>query len=239
MQQKIKRFYKTASAAPVPGLTEGGGFTVLLDGRPLRTPAKAPLVLPGEALAAAIAAEWQGQEGTVDPQAMPLNALACTAIDVVRPQRGQIVDDLVGFGGHDQLCYWTDETGELLRRQQQHWQPLLDWAAAELGAPLRKTCGIVSQAQPEASLEALRRAIEAHDDLALTALAAAAKAASSVLIGLALAKRRIDAAEAFRLSQLDELYQAERWGEDAEAAARREFLRQELESARRFLDLLS
>ncbi|GAB4369480.1 MAG: ATPase [Kiloniellaceae bacterium] len=239
MQQKIKRFYKSASAGPAPESSGDGGFTVLLDGRPLRTPAKALLVLPAEALAAAIAAEWQGQEGEVDPQAMPLNALACTAIDVVRPQRGQIVEDLVGFGGHDLLCYWTDETGELLRRQQQHWQPLLDWAAADLGAPLKKTCGVISQAQPEASLQALRRAIEAHDDLALTGLAAAAKAAGSVILGLALARGRIDAAEAFRLSQLDELYQAERWGEDAEAAARREALRRELESARRFLDLIA
>lgn len=239
MQQKVKRFYKTASAGPAPESSGAGGFTVLLDGRPLRTPAKALLVLPAEALAAAIAAEWQGQEGEVDPQAMPLNALACTAIDVVRPQRGQIVEDLVGFGGHDLLCYWTDETGELLRRQQQHWQPLLDWAAADLDAPLKKTCGVISQAQSDASLAALRRAIEAHDDLALTGLAAAAKAAGSVILGLALARRRLDAAEAFRLSQLDELYQAERWGEDAEAAARREALRRELESARRFLDLIS
>jgi len=239
MQQKIKRFYKTASAAPAADSPEGGGFTVLLDGRPLRTPAKVPLVVPAEALAAAIAAEWQAQEGEVDPQAMPLNALACTAIDVVRPQRAQIVEDLVGFGGHDLLCYWTDETGELLRRQQQYWQPLLDWAAAVLAAPLKKTCGIVSQPQPEESLQALRRAIEAHDDLALTGLAAAAKAAGSVVLGLALAMGRIDAAEAFRLSQLDELYQAERWGEDAEATARRAALRRELESARHFLDFLN
>jgi chaperone required for assembly of F1-ATPase len=239
MPQKIKRFYKSASAAPAPDTHPGGGFTVLLDARPLRTPAKAPLVMPSAALAAAVAEEWQGQEGEVDPQGMPLNALACTAIDVVRPQREQIIADLVGFGGHDLLCYWTDEAGELLRRQQQAWQPLLDWAAEDLGAPLKKTCGIVSQPQPEESLRALQRAIQAHDDLALTGLAAAAKSAASVILGLALARGRIDAEEAFRLSQLDELYQAERWGEDAEAAARRAALRQELLSARRFLDLLS
>ena len=145
---------------------------------------------------------------------------------------------LIGIGGHDLLCYWTDETGELLRRQQQDWQPLLDWAAEDLGAPLKKTCGIVSQTQPGESLAALRKAIDAHDDLALTGLAAAAKAAGSVVLALAVSRGRLDAAEAFRLSQLDELYQAERWGEDAEAMARRGALRQELESARRFLDLL-
>jgi chaperone required for assembly of F1-ATPase len=234
MQQKVKRFYKAAAAAPAAG----GGFTVLLDGRPLRTPAKAPLVVPAEALAAAITDEWQGQGDEVDPRAMPLNALTCTAIDIVMPQRRQIVEDLLGFGGHDLLCYWTDETGELLRRQQQHWQPLLDWSAKDLGAPLQKTCGIASQAQPAASLAALERAVAAHDDLALTGLAAAVKAAGSLVLGLALARGRIDAAEAFTLSQLDELYQAERWGEDAEAAKVRAALRRELDAARRFLDLL-
>jgi chaperone required for assembly of F1-ATPase len=234
MQQKIKRFYKTATAAPAAQ----GGFAVLLDGRPLRTPARTPLVVPAEALAAAVAAEWQGQGEEVVPQAMPLNALACTAIDIVAPQRCRIVEDLLGFGGHDLLCYWTDETGELLRRQQRLWQPLLDWAAAELGAPLHKTCGIVSRDQPAASLAALERAVEAHDDLALTALAAAAKAAGSLVIGLALSRGRIAAAEAFTLSQLDELYQAERWGKDAEAAKRLEALRLELESAARFLELV-
>ncbi|MGD1878469.1 MAG: ATP12 family chaperone protein [Kiloniellaceae bacterium] len=243
MQQKIKRFYKTASAVPAPeaSATEDsapGGFAVVLDGRPVRTPGRAALVLPTQVLAAAIAEEWQNQPEEVDPPSMPLNALACTAIDIVRPHRVQIVEDLLGFGGHDMLCYWTDETGELLRRQQQHWQPLLDWAAEALGAPLKKTCGIVSQAQPPESLAALQRSVETHDDLALTALAAAAKAAGSLVIGLALASGRIDAGEAFMLSQLDELYQAERWGEDAEAVKRREALRGELESAERFLQLI-
>src|SRR3546814_13933308 len=106
----------------------------------------------------------------LDPQAMPLPAFACTAIDSGAPAGAQIVADLSGVGGHDLLCYWTDETGELLRRQQQFWQPLLDWAARELGAPLQKTCGIASQAQPAASLAALEQAVAAHDDLALTAL---------------------------------------------------------------------
>jgi chaperone required for assembly of F1-ATPase len=232
MQNKVKRFYKTASAAPAEG-----GYAVLLDGRPLRTPARTPLAVPAEPLAAAIAAEWQEQGEEIDPRAMPLNALACTAIDIVAPAREQIVADLMGFGGHDLICYWTDETGELLRRQQQSWQPLLDWAAAELGAPLQKTCGIVSQSQPAASLAALERAVAACDDLTLTALAAAVKAAGSLVIGLALVRGRLDAAEAFRLSQLDELYQAERWGEDAEAAKRREGLRLEIEGAARFLEL--
>lgn len=234
MQQKIKRFYKQAAAAPA-----ADGFAVELDGRTIRTPAKAPLVVPARALAEAVAAEWQGQGEAVDPQVMPLNNLVCTAIDVVAPHRRQIVEELADYGAHDLLCYWTDETGELLRRQQQLWQPLLDWAGQELQAPLQKTCGITPQDQAPQSLEALKLAVEEHSDLELTGLAAAVKAAGSLVIGLALSKGRIEAAEAAELSQLDELYQAERWGEDGEAAARRAGLRRDLESAARLLQLAS
>jgi chaperone required for assembly of F1-ATPase len=232
MEQKIKRFYKAASAAPADS-----GHGVLLDGRAVRTPAKAPLVLPTAALAEAIAAEWDGQPEQVDPRAMPLNSLACTAIDIVAPQRERIVEDLAGFGEHDLLCYWTDETGELLRRQQETWQPLLDWSAEALDAPLRKVCGITSRDQDPASLATLGRAVEAHDDFELTALAAAVPAAGSLVIGLALSRGRLDVDAAFTLSQLDELYQAERWGEDREAAERRANLRREIEAAASFLEL--
>lgn len=235
----MRRFFKTAAVAPASqSLGGGGGFAVTLDGRTVRTPGKALLVVPAEPLAAAIAAEWQSQGEEIDPRAMPLNALACTAIDIVRPHRRQVVADLLGFGGHDLVCYWTEETGELMRRQQQFWQPLLDWTAQDLGAPLHKTSGIASRAQPPASLAALERAVEAQDDLSLTALAAAVKAAGSLVIGLALLRGRLDSAEAFRLSQLDEIYQAERWGDDPEAEARRETLRQEIEAAARFLELV-
>jgi chaperone required for assembly of F1-ATPase len=233
MQQKIKRFYKQAAAAPAEG-----GYAVELDGRTVRTPAKAPLVVPSQALAEAVAAEWQGQGEEVDPQAMALNSLVCTAIDIVAPHRPAIVEELADYGSHDLLCYWTDETGELLRRQQQLWQPLLDWAVEELRAPLKKTCGITPQTQAPESLAALKLAVEEHSDLELTGLAAAAKAAGSLLIGLALSKGRIDAAEAVALSQLDEIYQAEKWGEDAEAAERLAGLGRDLENAARLLDLI-
>ncbi|WP_227010300.1 ATP12 family chaperone protein [Pelagibius marinus] len=233
MQQKIKRFYKQAAAAPAEG-----GYTVELDGRQVRTPAKAPLVVPSQTLAEAVAAEWQSQGEEVDPRGMALNSLVCTAIDIVAPHRPAIVAELADYGSHDLLCYWTDETGELLRRQQQLWQPLLDWAAEELRAPLKKTCGITPQDQSPDSLAALKLAVEEHSDLELTGLAAAAKAAGSLLIGLALSKGRIDASEAVALSQLDELYQAERWGEDAEAVERRAGLGRDLESAARLLEII-
>ncbi|WP_422366216.1 ATP12 family chaperone protein [Pelagibius sp.] len=231
--QKMKRFYKAATA----GLTDGG-YGVLLDGRPVKTPAKAALAVASQALAEAIAEEWQGQDDEIDTASMSINNLTCTAIDIVGPQRQRIVDDLIDYGGHDLICYWSDETGDLLNRQQQLWQPLLDWSAQSLAAPLSKTCGVISQDQPPASLAALRDAVEVHDTLALTGLTTAAQAAGSLIIGLALSHGRLDAEEAHRLSQLDELYQAERWGEDAEAAARREHLRQEMLAAARFLELV-
>ncbi|GAB4223772.1 MAG: ATPase [Kiloniellaceae bacterium] len=232
MQQKIKRFYKQAAAAPAEG-----GFTVELDGRAVRTPAKAPLVVPSRGLAEAVAAEWQGQGEEVDPRAMALNNLVCTAIDIVVPHRPAIVEEVADYGAHDLLCYWTDETGELMRRQQQLWHPLLDWAGEDLRAPLQKTCGITPQSQAPDSLAALKLAVEEHSDLELTGLAAAVKAAGSLVIGLALSKGRIDAAEAVALSQLDELYQAELWGEDAEAVARRAALGRDLQHAEQFLKL--
>ncbi len=233
MQKKIKRFYKTAAAVP----TEDG-FAVVLDGRAVRTPGKVPLVVPLQRLAEAVAEEWQGQPEEVDPQTMPLNSLVCTAIDIVAPHRPRIIEELADYGSHDLLCYWTDEAGELLHRQQAQWQPLLDWSAEALQAPLLKAHGIVSQAQPPESLATLKLAIESHNDLELTALAAAAKVAGSLVVGLALSKGRLDAAEACAVSQLDELYQAERWGEDAEAAQRREALKRDLEGTAEFLDLL-
>ncbi|MEO3431461.1 ATP12 family protein [Pelagibius sp. CAU 1746] len=233
MQQKIKRFYKQVAAAPAEG-----GYAVELDGRAVRTPAKAPLVVPSRALAEAVAAEWQGQGEDVLPQAMALNSLVCTAIDIVAPHRPAIVEEVASYGSHDLLCHWTDETGELLRRQQRLWQPLLDWAAEELRAPLKKTCGIISQPQSPESLEALKLAVEEHSDLELTGLAAAVKAAGSLLVGLALSKGRIDAAQAVALSQLDELYQAEKWGTDAEASEQRANLARELEDAALLFDLI-
>lgn len=134
--QKIKRFYEAATVG-----RGSDGYAILLDGRAVRTPGKATLEVGSAVLAEAIAEEWQAQDEEVDPTSMPMNNLACTAIDIVTPRQQEIVEDLAGYGGHDLICYWTDESGDLLSRQQQHWQPLLDWAAQSLSAPLLKTCG--------------------------------------------------------------------------------------------------
>jgi len=229
----IKRFYKAAAIEP-----SEGEYRVVLDGRPVKTPSRADMVLPTRALAEAVAGEWAAQDRDVDPATMPLTVLLWTAIDLVRPQRAATIDELAGYAAHDLLCYRAEGPADLLDRQRAAWQPLLDWAAHTLDAPLASTAGIVSIVQPEASLAALRRAVAALDDLDLAALAAAAKATGSLVIGLALHARHLDPQAAFDAAQLDETYQIEIWGEESEAARRRTAIRQDIEAVARLMSLL-
>lgn len=225
----MKRVYQ--DAAVVAG---EGGFGVVLDGRPVRTPGRRPLVVATRALAEAIAAEWRAQGDRVEPASMPLTRLASTALDLVPERRPAIVGDVADYAATDLVCYRADSPPALVARQHAAWQPLLDWVAERYGAALAVTAGVLPRRQPPEALAALRRAVEAQDDLALVALRAATAAAGSLVIGLALLEGRIGAAEAFELSQLDETFQIERWGEDAEAARRRALLRDDLAQAAAF-----
>ena len=229
-----KRFYKEARAVAAED-----GFEVRLDGRVLRSPAGGRLALPSEALAAAIAGEWQAQGEKINPETMPIMSLASTAIDRVAIQRGEIVEEILRFAETDLLCHRAEAPDELVRRQAETWQPLLDWAAQDLGAPLTATTGILAVAQPPQSLAALRRAVEALDDLALTALSVAVAAAGSLVIGLALLRGRLDPEAAFDAAELDASYQIELWGEDPEATRRRAVCRADLFAAARFAGLLA
>ena len=229
----LKRVYEQAGTAEV---TEG--FEVRLDGRTVRTPGRAALVLPSAALAEAIAAEWQAQEDVVRPDTMPLMSLACTAIDRVGAQRAEIVTEILRFAETDLLCHRAEKPPELVRRQTETWQPLLDWAAQELDAPLQSTSSILAVAQPPESLAALRRAVEGLDDLTLAALSLAVAAAGSLVIGLALLRGRLDPEGAFAAAELDASYQIELWGEDPEATRRRAVCRADLEAAARLGELL-
>lgn len=228
----MKRFYKVVGVVPA-----GGGFGVVFDGKPIKSPAKADLVLPSRALAEAVAAEWDAQADKVMPSAMPLMQLAATTIDKVMPNRQLIIDTIAPYGGTDLLCYRAEAPAELAARQAAAWQPLLDWAMTAHDAPLTATSGILHQAQPESSLTALRAAVAAQDDWRLTALHQATALTGSLILGLALLAGRIDADEAFELAELDASFQIERWGEDAEATARRAALRAELQAAERLVAL--
>jgi chaperone required for assembly of F1-ATPase len=228
----VKRFYKTAAAVP-----HDEGFTVALDGRPIRTPAKQPLTVPTEDLATAIAEEWLAQADEVDPHAMPMMRLANTAIDRVRPQREAVIIEIAGYGGSDLVCYHAADPEALVARQIEAWQPLIDWAADRYGANLQTTSGLMHVAQDPAATEVLRDAVEAHDDFGLVALHGTVTATGSLVIGLAVMEARLDADAAWAASLIDEQFQAEKWGEDREALQRRRALRDDIAAAERFFRL--
>src|SRR5437588_5215610 len=230
----MKRVYKQATARAAEG-----GWGVALDGRPMRTPAKHEQVVPSAALAAAIAAEWDAQQDDIRPATMPLTRLAATAIDRTRTQRDLVIAETANYAGTDLVCYRSERPPELVARQQAEWQPLLDWAMLRYDASLAVTSGIFPQPQSPAALKAFAAAIAAQDDFRLTALHAMTAACGSLTIALALLERHIDAEAAFAVSQLDETFQIEAWGEDAEAAARRRGLAEDIEAAARFVQLLN
>jgi chaperone required for assembly of F1-ATPase len=229
----MKRVYKTVEARPAEG-----GWGVALDGRPLRTPAKRELTVPSAPLAAAIAAEWDAQHSEIQPLTMPLTRLAATAIDRTVEKRGEIVSEIANYAATDLVCYRATHPPALAARQEAIWQPLIDWAAGRYDAGLAVTVGIIPTAQSPASLRAYAGAVDALDHFRLTALQAATTACGSLIIALALYEGRLDAEAAFAASQLDETFQIEAWGEDAEAAKRRAALAEDISAAARFLALL-
>ncbi len=209
---KARRFWKAADVRP-----EGDGWTIYLDERPLRTPGKQALIVPTEALARAIAAEWDAQVDVIDPESMPLTRAANSAIEKVRPQFEAVADMLGEYGGTDLLSYRAAGPGDLVARQTAGWDPLLDWAKRDLDAPLAVTTGIVPVAQDATALARLRAELGQLDDFGLTALHDLVTLPGSLILGLAVIRGRISAAEAYDLARIDEEYQAEQWGRDEEA----------------------
>ncbi len=228
----MKRFYSEASVQ-----AQAAGFSVLLDGKPIRTPGGRPLSLPNEALAAAIAGEWLAQAEHIRPASMPLMQLASTALDRVGPARPAVIDHLAAYGGSDLLCYRAEAPADLVERQDRLWQPVLLWAEITFGIAMVVTAGVAPVPQPPESLAKLHDVVAAHDDFHLSALHSAVAATGSLLLGLALVKGNLSADEAFALSQVDETYQLELWGTDPGAAAARDALRNDIAAARQFIDL--
>jgi len=228
----MKRLYQRAAAIPA-----AGGHGVVLDGRLVKTPARRDLVVPSAALAAAVAAEWDAQQGEIRRETMPLTHLAGAALDG-SAQREAIVRQVAHYAGTDLVCYRASHPPALAARQHAVWQPLIDWAAERYQAPLMVTRGVIPAIQPAVSLAAFAAVVAAQDDYALTALHAATAACGSLVIALALLSGRIDAGEAFAASQLDESFQIEAWGEDVEEAQRRAALAADIAAAARFIRLL-
>jgi chaperone required for assembly of F1-ATPase len=207
-----KRFWTEARVEPCEG-----GFTVTLDGRAVKTPAKAPLVVPTRAMAEAIAGEWDAQEGKVDPSTMPVTRAANSAIDKVTVQFDEVVALLAAYGGSDLLCYRATGPAELVARQTEGWDPLLGWAATALGAPLRATQGVVHVAQDPRSLARLTARVAALGVFELTAFHDLVAISGSLVLALAVIDGRLAVEEAWTLSRIDETWQTELWGHDEEA----------------------
>ncbi|MHC8509729.1 MAG: ATP12 family protein [Rhodospirillales bacterium] len=230
----MKRLYKAV------GWSEsetGAGFAVLLDGKPLNTPARKPLVLPSAALAEAVAAEWAAQGETVKPETMPLMALAATAVDRIGPERGAIEAQIVDYIRTDLICYRSEAPEALIQAEAAAWGPLADWAETAFGTPMNITTGLAVVDQPNAVLEAAAGAVRAETDFRLAALSSVTAAAGSAVIGLALLAGRLSAQDAFEAAFTGEIWQAGKWGADPEAEARRAAVRREFEAAERFIGL--
>lgn len=230
---KAKRFWKQASATQADG-----GWQVLLDGRPVRTPAKAALLLPSQALAEAVAAEWDAQEERIDPRAMPATRTANSAIDKLALQREEVAEMLASYGGSDMLCYRAETPAELATRQAAEWDPLLDWAETAYGARLRPTAGIMPVTQDAAALERLAAPVREMEPFALAAFHDLVALSGSLVLALAVIADRLDPEEAWRLSRIDEEWQIEQWGEDEEAEAMAQVKRAAFLDAARFWKLL-
>lgn len=229
---KAKRFWTQASAEPCDG-----GFTVRLDGRPVKTPAKTPLVVPTQHLAQAIADEWQAQTGVIKPDAMPFTRAANSALDKVVPQFDEVVGLLAAYGATDLLCYRATGPEALAQRQADSWDPLLDWAATHLGAPLVATVGVMHIAQDPESLARLHARVAALSPFHIAAFHDLVAISGSLVLAFAVTEGRLAPQDAWALSRIDEAWQIEQWGDDEEAAALTAFRAEAFHQAERFYAL--
>lgn len=224
-----KRFWKQAQAEPCEG-----GFTVLLDGRPVRTPAKAALAVPTQKMAEAIAAEWDAQEKVIDPRTMPVTRGANAAIDKVRTQRAEVVAMLAEYGDSDLLCYRAAGPEGLIEKQAEAWDPVLEWAAQTLDVRLAVGEGVMHVVQSPEALKKLRDEVAAFDEFALAAVHDLISLSGSLIIALGVTRNALEVEKAWLLSRVDEHWQIAQWGADEEAAAAEMIKRQAFLDAARF-----
>ncbi|MEJ6008307.1 ATP12 family chaperone protein [Novosphingobium aquae] len=229
----MKRFWKEVSAALVDG-----GWQVMLDGRPLKTQGKRQQIVPGEALARALAQEWTDQGEEIDPAGFVLRDMADYAIDVIAGDRADTVRALLAYGETDTLCYRAAPGEVLARRQDAAWEPLLAAAEATWGLKFARVSGIMHQPQPPETLTKLRALLEAKDDLTLAALRSLSGISASLIIALLSVHGQHDTQVLWQASELEELFQEEMWGRDAEAEARQAKRLRDFEAAIRFAGLV-
>ena len=228
-----KRFYDQVATKD-----EGGGSALLLDGKRVRTPGKAPFLLPTTALAQAVAEEWRGQGERIDPQTMPLTRLANSVIDGVKGNEGAVLDDILKYAGSDLLCYRAEGPNGLVALQTKHWDPILAFAKQDLGAKMRLSEGVMHVEQTPTSLEAIKKRFNTFDPWSLAALHVMTGLSGSALLALAVALGRLTPEEAWEAAHVDEDWQIAQWGEDEEAKQRRADRHRDFAAAARMLTLL-
>lgn len=231
-----KRFWTEAVAQPAE---DGAGYAIRLDAKPLRTPGGAPLLAPTRALGEATAAEWNAQGDRLNPATLPLTRTLNTVIDRVSVYKAEVAGMIAEYGGSDLLCYRAPHPRPLAERQAASWDPWLAWAESRFGARLISAVGVMHVRQAPDALAALTAAVEAHDAYRLAGLHELVTLSGSLVLGLAVSDGALEAETGWRLSRLDEEFQAEHWGEDEEAAEVAALKRADFLQARRLLDLLS
>jgi chaperone required for assembly of F1-ATPase len=229
----MKRFWADVAAAEA-----AGGWTVALDGRPVRTPARAALVLPSRALADAVAAEWAAVAGEVTPGAMLLTGFANAAVDIVSPDPGAFAASLLRFGESDLTCYRAEGPQPLVARQVAAWEPPLRAIEVRHGLVFRRTAGVMHVPQPAATLAGLHGLLAGLSPWQLAPLQPLVTLSGSVVLGLSVLHGVLGAEEAFAAGHVDEAWSAEQWGADHLAEADREGRRRQFAAAARFLSLL-
>lgn len=229
----MKRFWKDVAAA-----AEGDGWGVTLDGKPLRTPARAALVVPSDALARAIAEEWRTAEATVDPRAMVLTGLANAAIDRVAPDRAGFAEGIANYAEADLACYRAEGPRPLAERQAAAWDALLSWARRRFDVDFAVTTGLLHVAQPPATVERLAHAVATLDAFRLAGLSPLVTIGGSLIAALAVLEKALSPDAAWAGVSVDDAWQLEQWGADAEAEAALAGRKRDFMAAARFLELL-
>jgi len=230
----VKRFWKDVSVEP-----EGERRAIRLDGRPIRTPARAVLEVPTEALADAIAEEWRAVGERIDPRAMPLTGLANAAIDRVATAREAFAKGLANYAEADLACYRSEGPSALVERQEREWDKLLGWARRRFDVDFVTTSGLMHVAQPPATVEQLSHAVALFDPFRLAGLSPLATIGGSLIAALAVLEKAMTPEEAWDAVSIDDRWQIEQWGADPEAEAALENRRLDFLAAARFLDLLN
>jgi chaperone required for assembly of F1-ATPase len=214
------------------------GYAVIYQGKIVKTPAGVECVLPNLSLADAIAAEWKAQTSKINPLKMPLTQLAFTAIDIVERERSKIIDRVIAYVNSELLCHRADSPPELVKQQQEIWQPVLDWLCAHFDVILNTGSGVMPINQPPETIVKLRYVIESHNIFSLTGLSQIVDVSGSLALGLALAERHMTADQIFLAAELDTNFQIQKWGEDPVIVKRRENLTYDLMIGQRWFDLL-